>query len=129
VSYEVGTSAELTAFHVIPGMPPPEGERHSHDYRIDVRVERRRLDERGMVCDLDVLNGALQGVVMRLAGTDLESIRPEGAEAVTVEVLARHVHAALRDAVRLAGGEVLRVRVWESSVAFGGYGGPVEPAE
>jgi 6-pyruvoyl-tetrahydropterin synthase len=129
VSYEVGTSAEVTAFHVMPGMPPPEGERHSHDYRIDVRVERRRLDERGMVCDLDVLGGALQEAVTRLAGTDLESIRPEGAEAVTVEVLAWHVHRVLRDAVRLAGGEGLRVRVWESPVAFGGYAGPVEPAE
>ena len=43
----------------MPGMPPPEGERHSHDYRLDVVVRRDDLDERGMVVDLDLLDQAL----------------------------------------------------------------------
>lgn len=126
MAHEVGTAATVTAFHVMPGRPLPEGERHSHEYRLDVVVERDRLDERGMVCDLDVLEAALREVAARLEGADLELIRPSEAEAVTVEVFARHVHQELRDAVRLAGGERLQVRVWESEVAFGGYRGPVD---
>lgn len=125
MTFEVGTSATVTAFHVMPGMPPPEGEVHSHDYRIDVVVERAELDERGMVCDLDVLNAALAEVVRRIDGEDLETIRPAEAEAVTVEVFARWVHQALREPVRVAGGQDLAVRVWESAVAFGGYRGAV----
>jgi 6-pyruvoyl-tetrahydropterin synthase len=59
MTYEVGLSREVRAFHVMPGMAGPEGQRHHHDYRIDVVVERRDLDERGMVCDLDLLEAAL----------------------------------------------------------------------
>jgi 6-pyruvoyltetrahydropterin/6-carboxytetrahydropterin synthase len=126
--YEVGISADVRARHVMPGMEGPEGQLHAHDYRLEVEVARAELDERGMVCDLDVLDGALADVARRLDGADLEVIRPEGAEAVTVEVFARWLHGALTDAVQRGGGEMLSVRVWESPVAFGGYRAPVGPS-
>jgi 6-pyruvoyltetrahydropterin/6-carboxytetrahydropterin synthase len=119
--FEIGTSADLHALHRIPWLPPPEGDLHAHDYRVEVVVQRETLDGRGMVCDLDVVEAALRDAVGELAGKDLDSIRPPEAEAVTVEILARWFHARLRDAIRAAGGEVLTVRVWESPTAFGGY--------
>jgi 6-pyruvoyltetrahydropterin/6-carboxytetrahydropterin synthase len=123
--FEVGTSASLRALHRIPWLPPPEGDLHAHDYRVEVVVERKNLDGRGMVCDLDVVEAALGDAVAELEGKDLDSIRPPEAEAVTVEILARWFHARLGDAIRAAGGEELTVRVWESSTAFGGYRAPV----
>ena len=54
--FQVGTAIEFTAQHIMPGVEGPEGELHEHDYRLDVVVEREKLDERGMVCDLDVLD-------------------------------------------------------------------------
>ena len=119
--FEVGASAQLRALHRIPWLPPPEGDLHPHDYRVDVVVGRARLDSRGMVCDLDVVVAALQAAVDMLEGQDLDMIRPEGAEAVTVEILARWFHERLADAIRAAGGEALSVRVWESPTAFGGF--------
>jgi 6-pyruvoyltetrahydropterin/6-carboxytetrahydropterin synthase len=74
-----------------------------------------------MVCDLDVVEAALRQAVNELEGKDLDRIRPPEAEAVTVEILARWFHERLADAIRIAGGEVLAVRVWESPTAFGGY--------
>jgi 6-pyruvoyltetrahydropterin/6-carboxytetrahydropterin synthase len=74
-----------------------------------------------MVCDLDVVEAALREAVAELEGKNLDSIRPPEAEAVTVEILARWFHARLGDAIRVAGGEVLAIRVWESTTAFGGY--------
>lgn len=74
-----------------------------------------------MVCDLDVVEAALQAAVAALEGKDLDSIRPAEAEAVTVEILARWFHERLADAINAAGGEALAVRVWESPTAFGGY--------
>lgn len=121
MAHEVGLSRQVRAFHVMPGMPPPEGELHDHDYRVDVVVGRERLDERAMVCDLDVLEAALSETLGRVEGEDLEMIRPQGVEAVTVEVFAQWVHQALAEPIRVAGGETLAVRVWESPVAFGGY--------
>jgi 6-pyruvoyltetrahydropterin/6-carboxytetrahydropterin synthase len=122
--YEVGSSVTVRALHQMP-MEGPEGELHAHDYRIDVVVGRRELDEHGMVCDLDALRAALQQLVARVDGKDLEEIRPPEAEAVTVEVLARWAHRTLVPALQQAGGDTLSVRVWETPSDFGGYAGPV----
>jgi 6-pyruvoyltetrahydropterin/6-carboxytetrahydropterin synthase len=119
--YEVGLAADVRAFHVMPGVEGPEGELHAHDYKIEVLIERRALDGKGMVCDLDVLEAALGEATGVVRDANLEIIRPDGVDAVTVEVFARWAHDTLADAVRRAGGETLTVRVWESSVAFGGY--------
>lgn len=119
--FQVGTAIEFPAQHIMPGVEGPEGELHSHDYRLDVVVEREKLDDRGMVCDLDVLEAALQGIDAIVHGKNLEVIRPVDAEAVTVEVFARWAHDFLADAIRNTGAETLAVRVWESSTSFGGY--------
>lgn len=123
--YEVGTATEVRATHVMPGMPGSEGELHAHDYRLEVVLQRAELDESGWVCDLDVLDAALAEAAARVDGHNLEVIRPADAEAVTVEIFARWLHSVLQDVASKAGVDYLRVRVWESDVAFGGYGGPI----
>lgn len=120
--YEVGASEVVTAWHVMPGMEGPEGELHSHDYRIDVVVTREDLDDQGMVCDLDVLRAALADATAQVRDRNLEVIQPPDADAVTVEIFARWIHDQLDTA--LAGGDSggsLQVRVWETPDAFGGY--------
>ena len=106
----------------MPGVEGPEGELHEHDYRLEVLVEREQLDDRGMVCDLDVLDAVAAGAsTTRLRGKNLDVIRPADAEAVTVEVFARWAHAELADALRGTGAETLGVRVYENADAFGGF--------
>jgi 6-pyruvoyltetrahydropterin/6-carboxytetrahydropterin synthase len=119
--YEVGTAVEVRAQHVMPGVEGPEGKLHAHDYRIEVTVERTELDDRGRVCDLDVLDAALASVADHVRDQDLDKIRPPGAEAVTVEVFARWAHGALATSLRGSGADTLGVKVWESPVAYGGY--------
>src|ERR1700740_859684 len=121
VTYEGGLSRSVRAFHIMPGLPGPEGQLHDHDYRIEIVVDREQLDDRGMVCDLDVLETALTELTGRVEGRNREEIRPAGAEAVTVEVFARWVHDSLSPAVAAAGGEALAVRGWGTPTAFGGY--------
>jgi 6-pyruvoyltetrahydropterin/6-carboxytetrahydropterin synthase len=119
--YEVGTAVAVRALHVMPGVEGPEGTLHAHDYRIEVVVERSELDDRGMVCDLDVLDAALLAAADRVRDADLEVIRPPEAEAVTVEVFARWAHSEVAGALRSSGADTLTVRVWESPTAYGGY--------
>ena len=121
MTYEVGLGQGVRAFHIMPGMPGPEGQLHDHDYRIEIVVDREQLNDQGMVCDLDVLEAALTELASRVEGRDLQEICPPGAAAVTVEVFARWVHDNLVPSVAAAGGEALAVRVWETPVAFGGY--------
>ena len=124
MTYEVGLSRAVRAFHLMPGVPGPEGRLHDHDYRIEIVVSRDRLGDRAMVCDLDVLEEALTRLTERIEGRNLEEIRPADAEAVTVEVFARWVHDTLSAAIAAGGGATLAVRIWETPVAFGGYRGP-----
>ncbi|HEX2050167.1 MAG TPA: 6-carboxytetrahydropterin synthase [Actinomycetota bacterium] len=121
--YETGLSKSFVAWHVMPDVDGPEGELHTHDYRLDVVVSRAELDERGMVCDIDVLDAALDEIVAVVAGKNVDVVRPPDAAAVTVEVLARWAHGAL--APRLGVDGELSVRAWESPVAFGGYAAPI----
>ena len=65
--YEVGTSREVRAYHVMPGMPPPEGERHSHDYRFDV-----------VVTGLGAI-GLLTSLLLTRAGARVVAVEPESA--------------------------------------------------
>jgi 6-pyruvoyltetrahydropterin/6-carboxytetrahydropterin synthase len=125
--FEVGLSTTFKAWHVMPGMEGPEGELHEHDYRLEVVAARRALDERGMVCDLDVLERAMLDTVNIVEGKDLEMIRPPDEEAVTVEVLARWSHGEVASRLESGAIEMLSVRVWESPVAFGGYSAPPYP--
>jgi 6-pyruvoyltetrahydropterin/6-carboxytetrahydropterin synthase len=127
--YETGTIRSVRAFHVMPGAEGPEGERHAHDYRVEVVVGCVQLDERAMGIDLDVLDAALQEALCTVEEADLdERIRPSDAEAVTVEVFARWIFDQLAEAARAAGGHTLAVRVWESPTAFGGYHAPLRSA-
>jgi 6-pyruvoyltetrahydropterin/6-carboxytetrahydropterin synthase len=119
--YEVGLAKDFRAWHVMPGMEGPEGQLHSHEYRLDVVISSEELDERGMVCDLDVVDSAFDQVIAIVKDQDLEMIRPPEMEAVTVEVLARWAHGELAGRIPTREGMGLAVRVWESPVAFGGY--------
>jgi 6-pyruvoyltetrahydropterin/6-carboxytetrahydropterin synthase len=124
----VGTAVDVRALHVMPDVEGPESELHAHDYRIEVVVERERLDERGMVCDLDVLDDVLADAADFVRDKDLEVIRPSDAIAVTVEVFARWAFDRLAAALGDTGAEQLTVRIWESQVAHGGYRGPIRPS-
>jgi 6-pyruvoyltetrahydropterin/6-carboxytetrahydropterin synthase len=124
--FEVGSAIEFRGRHVMPGVDGPEGVLHEHEYRLDVVLERELLDERGMVCDLDVLDAALARLGDTVRDKDLEIIRPADADAVTVEVFAKWAHEFLANALRGQGAETLSVRVWESPTAFGGHRGPLQ---
>jgi 6-pyruvoyltetrahydropterin/6-carboxytetrahydropterin synthase len=121
--YETGTASQVRSFHIMPGMPPPEGERHSHDYRLELVVSREDLDDKGMVVDLDLLDGALGSLTAEIDEADLDAVvGPQtAAAAVTVEVFARWVHERIATALGPVGGATLSVRVWETATAFGGY--------
>ena len=126
MSYEVGARAPLRALHRLPWATGPEAEPHAHDYVIELIAAREELDERGMDCDLDILQPALREALGRLEGQDLDAIvQPDDVDAVTVEVLARWLHEELRARLAETGVERLAVRVWESEDAFGGYAAPV----
>ena len=123
MSFEVGVVGTVRASHVMPGRPLPEGELHAHDYRLEVVIERAELDGEGMVVDLDVLRHTLDGAVAEIEGADLGERL--GIDEVTVERLAGWLHGRIAEAVDGPDVATVRVRVWETPDAFGGYAAPV----
>jgi 6-pyruvoyltetrahydropterin/6-carboxytetrahydropterin synthase len=119
--FQVGTAIDFPAQHIMPGQPGPEGELHEHQYRLEVVVEREKLDDRGMVCDLDILDAVLDRINGTVRGQNLEIIKPDDAEAVTVEVFAKWAHDTIAAELRSGGADQLAVRVYENPVAFGGF--------
>jgi 6-pyruvoyltetrahydropterin/6-carboxytetrahydropterin synthase len=122
MTFEVGVVGLVTASHVMPGRPLPEGELHAHDYRVHVTVEGDDVDEAGMVVDLDVLRHSLDTALAEVESADL-SVRLR-MEEVTVERFAAWVHARIAEAIGSVPGATIRVRVWEGPDAFGGYAAP-----
>jgi len=119
--YEVGSAITFPAQHIMPGHPGPEGELHEHEYRLEAVVAREQLDDRGMVCDLDLLEGVLDDIDSTLRNKNLEVIQPADAEAVTVEIFAKWAHTTIANALHGSSAERLTVRVYENSFAFGGF--------
>src|SRR4051812_40823298 len=117
--YETGTALQVPAFHVLPGMPPRAGQRHSHDYRLDVVVRRDGLDTRGMVVDLHLPDRALRDAAPRIDGARVDGARVDGV--MTVEVFARWAQARLTAALGRLPGASPAFRVRESPVASGGF--------
>lgn len=105
----------------MPGEEGPEGVLHEHDYRVEVVVGRHQLDDLGTVCDLRLLDDALNELRGHVGGRDLDMIRPPEAPAVTVEVFAEWAHRFVAGRLVATGVETLSVRVWESDFAFGGF--------
>jgi 6-pyruvoyltetrahydropterin/6-carboxytetrahydropterin synthase len=123
--FEVGTTVEFEAFHLMPDAEGPEGSLHSHQYRVEAVAVRTSLDDRGMVVDLDVLTEAVRRVTQGLAAKDLqEVVRPSFEAGVTVEILAGWLHERLSAALTTTLSDRIAIRVWESSDSFGGYAGP-----
>jgi 6-pyruvoyl-tetrahydropterin synthase len=116
--FEVGATTRFRAHHRMPSRPPPENELHAHEYRVEVVAERQSLDERGMVCDIDVVTTCLAEAVERARDRDLADVCE--ADVATVEILASWIHTQLAPPLRDDGAELLAVRVWESEDAFGG---------
>src|SRR3954451_366042 len=125
MSFEVGASRALRALHRLAWGTEGERQPHAHDYRIEVVVGREGLDDRGVVCDLDVLGAGLQEGLGRLEGQDLDQIQPPEADGAPVEPVPRWLHGELAAVVRRAGGQTLAVRVWRAADVFAVYRAPV----
>lgn len=119
--FQVGSAIEFPAQHIMHGLPGPEGELHEHQYRLEVVIEREKLDDRGMVCDLDVLNAVLARIDADLRDQNVDKIKPSDTESVTVEVFAKWAHQTVGAELRGSGADVLAVRVYENPFAFGGF--------
>ena len=116
--FEVGVAAHFWAEHRLHGDFGPATQRHGHDYRVEVCVRGAKLREDGTLCDIAVLQQALDRCLAPLDSTDLDELPEFGGRNTTAEVVAAWVADALTPSLRELGLDRLEARVFESPDAW-----------
>lgn len=120
--YSVGVNRDFIARHFLVGGDfGPEGELHSHHYRVEIVVEGERLDEHDFLVDIVRVKESVGHLVERFRESTLNELpeldgRNPGCEAFA-EVFATGVRKTLEDAPG-APLSALTVKVWEDEEAW-----------
>ena len=107
--------------HLIGGDWGAENQRHSHPYRLELRLEGKELDKHGYLVDLVQVEGQLDELLQHYIGADLNELAEFAGLNPSLEHFARILANTL--AKRLENGHLraLRVQIWENEEAWASY--------
>jgi 6-pyruvoyltetrahydropterin/6-carboxytetrahydropterin synthase len=120
--YTLAVQRDFVAQHyLIGGDWGPENERHSHHYRIELRLEGDKLDQHGYLVDIVDVEKHLNDLVMRYRDqtlndfSEFDGLNPsiEHFSRVMCEKMAVHIKASTLTA--------LTVVIWENEIAWASY--------
>lgn len=94
---------------------------HGHDFKVEVDLERRDLDEIGVVIDFLDVKRKLKTILARLENTFLNELPEFKGKNTSVENVARWIYDELSKEVNKQGVTVKRVTVWETEDAGATY--------
>src|SRR3954454_16647824 len=100
--FEVGVARTFHALHQLEAEDPAAGHEHSHDYRAEGVARGERLDQNGMLLDIDALGAALAACLTELDAADLGTLAAFEGQATTVERVAEHVWVHVHDLLAAA---------------------------
>ena len=120
--YTVTVVRPLVAQHYLTVPDPgPEGELHSHRFRLEVELAGEELNEYDYLVDIDEVEAALDAVKARYTDETLNDLPEFAGYNPSVERFARVVHERIADAVSTEVIDRLTVTVWEDDVANAAY--------
>lgn len=118
--YSVAVQRDFVAQHFLVGGDwGRENERHSHHYRVEVRVDGPRLDRHGFLVDIVDLEARLDRLVARFRDRTLNEDPAFAGLNPSVEHFARILCTALEIATREVA--AVTVTVWEDESAWAAY--------
>lgn len=119
--FEVGVVAQFEAAHRLEGNFGPATRLHGHTYRVEVGVRGAHLRPDGTLCDIGLLQEAVQREVGDLHYRDLDEVAAFEGGNTTAEVVARYLFDRIELHLARLGLESMSVRVWESPGAYAAY--------
>lgn len=118
--YSVAVQRDFVAQHFLVGGDwGRENERHSHHYRVEIRVDGPRLDRHGFLVDIVDLEARLDRLVARFRDRTLNEDPAFAGLNPSVEHFARILCTALEIATREVA--AVTVTVWEDESAWAAY--------
>jgi 6-pyruvoyltetrahydropterin/6-carboxytetrahydropterin synthase len=124
--FEVGVVAQFEAAHRLQGDFGPATRTHGHTYRVEASVRGPRLRDDGTLCDIVVVQGALQAAIAALHYRDLDELPAFAGRNTTAETVAKHLYDAIAPHLAGRGLASLAVRVWESPNAWAACEGTLD---
>lgn len=119
--FEIGIRDEFAAAHAICGYNGPCERLHGHNYRVEVALRGRDLDDRGLLFDFREVKRLLGAILDDLDHRLLNDLDAFAEISPTSEGLARYIHGRLKPDLIAAGFTLTRVTVWETDRAWASY--------
>jgi len=124
--YSVAVQREVIAQHYLTGADfGPENQRHSHAYRVELRLTGERLDAHGFLADIDAMSAALEEALAGIRDRTLNELPEFQGLNPSIEHLARILCRPLQSRFADARLREVRVTIWEGPCAWASYTHPM----
>lgn len=120
--YSVAVKRDFVAQHfLIGGEWGHENKRHSHHYRVELRLEGPTLNEHGYLVDILEVESNLQALVEHYRDQTLNEVPEFSGLNPSIEHFARIMCAELSARIGAANVSTFTVRLWENEIAWSSY--------
>jgi 6-pyruvoyltetrahydropterin/6-carboxytetrahydropterin synthase len=120
--YTVAVQRDFVAQHFLVGGDwGVENQRHSHHYRVEVRLEGRRLDRHGYLVDIVDIERNLEALVARYRDQTLNEAPEFAGLNPSIEHFARILCEALNERISADNLSSVTVVLWENEIAWAAY--------
>ncbi|HBO83554.1 MAG: 6-carboxytetrahydropterin synthase QueD [Deltaproteobacteria bacterium GWC2_42_11] len=119
--YELTIISDFSAAHRLMGYEGECENLHGHNWKVEVSVRVKELDNIGLAIDFKTLKFELEKVVEKLDHKYLNEIPPFDRENPSSENIARFIFNELAKSLNSSSIMVSKVKVWESERAAAAY--------
>lgn len=120
--YALGVQREFIAQHfLIGGDWGAENQKHSHHYRLEVRLEAEALDQHGYLVDIVDVERQLDALVATYRDAALNNLPEFAGLNPSIEHFCRIVCQALAGRIQAKNLSALTVTIWENQIAWASF--------
>jgi 6-pyruvoyltetrahydropterin/6-carboxytetrahydropterin synthase len=117
--YSVGVRQDFVAQHYLLGDGDgPENSLHSHNFRVEVQLEGRSLDEHGYLVDIVVVKDGLEALLSKYRNKTLNDAPEFDGLNPSVEHFARIMCKGLFNHIRQSALRAITIKIWEDENAW-----------
>jgi 6-pyruvoyltetrahydropterin/6-carboxytetrahydropterin synthase len=125
--YALAVQRDFVAQHyLIGGDWGPENQRHSHHYRLELKLEGQSLDQHGYLVDIVDVEKHLDALVSEYRDQTLNDLPAFAGLNPSIEHFSRILCEALASRINAATLSAMTVTIWENQIAWAQYSRPLE---
>ncbi|MBN2184874.1 MAG: 6-carboxytetrahydropterin synthase [Candidatus Krumholzibacteriota bacterium] len=113
--YTISTEVHFCSSHALSGYDGDCSRMHGHNWVLRAYYEFGRTDDRGLTVDYLELKSGMEKVILpRFDHRDLNKVEPFDRVNPTSENIAAEIFRSLQEGLKIAGGRLVEVELWET---------------